>query len=273
MTTEPTDTGTDTPAAGRRVPRGTYAALLTPTVVVGAASFTETFHGLRDLMERVEEQATWLSTVGPIGIDGLQLVALAGTYFMRNAQVRIRLYMWSVFLAANAVSVAGNVVDASARHLSTPGVVIAGVWPVLLALAAHTVIVSARWLESRGAPVAAQPSPAPPVEQVDEDQDEREANRLTPSVPTEAQLRARARMRYARGVSCRQISDDLKSQGIDVSEKKVERWTADIRQARKAAPADTEPGARVNGVPASPWSTPIRNDDGTPATDPEGVPA
>jgi hypothetical protein len=241
------DNGTDTATDKPRIRKRVLAAFGAPILTVAGASFTETFHGLYDLMQRVEREGTVLSAVGPIGIDGLQLVALAGTYFLRRAEWHVRLYVWMVFLAANGVSVAGNVIDASARGLTDWGVRIAGVWPILLALASHIAIVSVRRLEKPTPTPAAASAPEPTW---DEDLEPVSAVPAEPARPTEAQLRARARARYQNGASCRRIAADLSDQGFDVSEKKVERWTADIRRSRKGAAADIEPTRELEDITA-----------------------
>jgi hypothetical protein len=149
--------------------------------------------------------------------------------------------MWTALLGATAVSVTGNAVDASARHLTDAGLWISGLWPVLLAAASHIVVVSSRLLEERPARATQEPTVAELAEPGADTGEES----APVSAPTEAQLRARARSRYQRGTSCRAIAVDLQAQGFGVSEKKVERWTADLRAARRTGtadePADTEP--------------------------------
>jgi hypothetical protein len=245
MKTEPTDTATDNPTDTGRGHRLARVALIAPACVVGTASFFESFHGLYDLLRRVAQAPPALAAVGPIGVDGLQLVSLVGTVIARRAPWHTRLYMWTALLGATGVSVAGNAIDARARGLADAGVWISGAWPVLLAAASHIVVVSSRLLENRTSPPDDEPTRVPRVEEVYEHHDEEQPDivgeREQPAVPTDAQLRARARARYSRGVSCAKISTDLRAQGHDVSEKKVERWTADLRAARKTAPTDAEP--------------------------------
>lgn len=267
----------DTPTRGWLA---AYRALLGLTVAVGAVTFTLSFVGLRDYGIRVEQLDPWLAPLVPIGVDVLSLCGVAATYLLRQARARVRAYAWLVFGVAVALSVAGNLTHAVARHMSPAGMVGAAAWPILLALTSHLVIVTRRALE-RGEPrtVAATPdeclcgrydcpecggplsgaSVSPAVSQAAEvsvsDTDVPPVA-TSPARPASPQPRQRrpvardnditkqsARRRVHAGESCDKVATDLK-----VSKKTVERWTKDIREARQrgatAAPAGDSDDAK-----------------------------
>lgn len=219
-----------------------FAALLAFTVVVGAVTFTLSFHGLNgyghDLVRLAE-----LSPLVPLGVDGLTLVAVAATYLLRTAPLRVRAYAWFVFVIAIAASVAGNLSDAASRHLSPEGMVGAAAWPILLALASHMVIVTRRWMDRL------RPVPVPDTEPDTEPVDDQPEGASDPR-PFDAEVYARRRA--GRGHKVAAIGRSLREQHqVDVDDRTVGRWTEDIRAARVArvngngaAPSDTE------GVPA-----------------------
>lgn len=123
--------------------RVAYVALLACTVLVAVTTFVLSFAGLTDYGRRVAGLAG-LSPLVPIGVDGLTLCAVAATFILRDARLRVRLYAWAAFAVAVALSVAGNLSHASARGLSWEGMIGAAAWPILLALASHMVIVVRR---------------------------------------------------------------------------------------------------------------------------------
>jgi hypothetical protein len=133
--------------------RVALAALLASALLVAAVTFVLSFHGLSDYGFRVAGFGS-LSPLVPVGADGMALVAVAATFLLRHARLRVRLYAWSVFAVAVASSVAGNLSHAASRHLATEGMIGAAVWPVFLAMASHLVIVVRRELDRhRPAPV------------------------------------------------------------------------------------------------------------------------
>lgn len=228
------------------IPGLVIGLLITMAAIAGAASLMMSFHSLRDLVQRVEDVHGWLSNVGPVGIDGLQLASLFAIVITATARFRVRLYLWVLFFGSIALSVAGNCVDASARHAGTAGIVLSGVWPALLAAATHVVVIAVRWWqESRPvatvqetlAPVEdAEPVSAPPA--WDTPTGAVEVVGKKPATP--AQIQAWARQRYQRGgVSCEAVATAMTAKGYTVSAKQVERWTKDLRAA--VAVAEDEP--------------------------------
>lgn len=207
------------------------AALVACSTIAGAASLFMSFHGLRDLVERVEGVHGWLSNVGPFGIDGLQLATLFAIVFTASAPLRIRIYLWVVFFASIAVSVVGNVIDAGARHVEASGVWLSGFWPALLAAATHVVVVSVRWWRERRRASTAETVATAADEMAESSVDEGEPDVEAgdkPS-PTRAQIQAWARARYRTARSSRKVAEAMTANGYPVSPKDVERWTKDLR--------------------------------------------
>lgn len=240
--------------------RAALAALIALTVAVGVVTFTLSFVGLRDYGIRVQGLNTWLAPLVPVGVDILSLCGVAATYLLRHAAVRVRAYAWLVFGVAVALSVAGNLTHAVARHLSPAGMVGAAAWPILLALAAHLVIVTRRALERHdqrtgsdiGGATGAEdvaPEPAPAADIVGPTAAPTTSPRVAPARRKPApkrQPRARnlsdndlakhtARRRVAAGESCATVARD-----VGVAAKTVERWTTDIRAARDTTTTDKE---------------------------------
>jgi hypothetical protein len=216
-----------------------YRFLLGADVFVGAVSFVMSFHGLYDLLKRVVHLPWQLAGLGPLGVDGLTLVAVAATFLLRRAPRRVRAYAWTAFAFPTLLSVGGQIVDAHVRELSAAGVVIAAVWPVLFALAAHLTVVVRRWWR-RVAPV---PAPVAAVtEQADlpadgePDSDEPRVKRPM----TENQAKAVARRRRGNGATYAQIAAALTAKGHPVSAKTIERWL------KQDQPDDTDQ-APING--------------------------
>lgn len=222
-----TDTTTDKPP----IHWTAIAAMGCVAAGTGAASLFMSFHGLRDLVKRVEGVEGALSSIGPFGIDGLQVAALVAIVITAGAPFRVRFYLWTAFFGSIAVSVAMNMVDAAERHSGAAGIVLSGFWPALLAAATHVVVVAFRWWQSQRSrtPIkATAPDPQPEPTKADER-----------SEPTDAQKRSWARQRYATARSCKKVAADMTANGVPVSEKQVERWTTDMRKKPKQAePAD-----------------------------------
>lgn len=249
-TSEPTDTPTDSEPI-----HGAVIVLLVGVVfIAGCASMLMSFHGLCDLVQRVEDVKGWLSYVGPVGIDGLQLAALFAIVITSTAPKSVRGYLWTVFLGSIGLSVAGNCVDASARHAGLPGIILSGVWPALLAAATHVVVMAVRWWQSSRreqtpAPTANRLQPStdtPPAKPADEPTPVAEP--VAPKPLSAAQIQSRARTLYTNGRSAAQVSDVMTANGIKVSAKQVERWTKDIREARAQA-AQSEPEPEPENIP------------------------
>lgn len=254
QTTHPGDDGMRH-GVGHDASAGAYtvalAVLLGATVLVAAVTFVLSFHGLTDYGQRVagiEGRLAWLI---PLGVDGLTLCAVAATFLLRHAELRVRAYAWLVFGVAVAASVAGNLSHAASRRLTSDGMVGAAAWPILLALASHLVIVSRRAMERQGAatspgtaPTAPPPAShrdvapapsAPPTAAEATETASPPAARRTPARRRTAtakpdDARSEARRRYADGDKVAEIVLALK-----VSRKTVERWTSDLRQQREVS--------------------------------------
>lgn len=139
----------DAPATGRRVVLLTaFGALLVCTVLVAAVTFALSFYGLEDFGRTGMQLPVPLSWLVPIGVDLFSLCGIAATYLLRDANWRVRLYAWAVFLVPTGLSVAGNMAHAQHRQMDSSGVVGAAVAPVLLALATHLVVVVRRHLQA-----------------------------------------------------------------------------------------------------------------------------
>lgn len=238
----------------RRGWRAAYLVLIGLTVAVGVVTFTLSFVGLRDYGIRVEGLSPWLAPLVPIGVDVLSLCGVAATYLLRCSRARVRAYAWLVFGVAVALSVAGNLTHAVARHLSPAGMVGAAAWPILLALASHLVIVTRRALDrdtatpvSLGATPAVAPVAARAVGHTlvsdrstsgafdRSDPDGSAVAAVAGRVASQGDndiIRQRARHRVAAGEPCDPVAQDL-----GVSKKSVERWTRDIREARRRGAA------------------------------------
>lgn len=232
---ETIDTGRDnaaTAAVG-------IAMLAIVVAITGSASLMMSFHGLRDLVQRVEDVQGWLSNVGPVGIDGLQLASLVAIIITVNAPLRVRVYLWTVFFASIGLSVAGNCVDAAARHAGVAGVVLSGVWPALLAGATHVAVVAVRWfLDARRAATAvATPNLAAVGQELGIDEDDTDVESVDKPSPTEAQLIAWAKARYKTARSSAKVGTAMRAKGWSVSDKQVERWTKDLRTIPTDVPA------------------------------------
>jgi hypothetical protein len=218
-----------------------YRVLLAATVFVGTVSFSLSFHGLYDLLKRVGGLPSGLALLGPLGVDGLTLCAIAATFLLRRAPTRVRLYAWTVFAVPTCLSIAGQIVDAHVRRLTTAGVVVAAVSPALFALASHLTVVARRWsviLAPVLTRVAAVEEPAEPVPDVEPDSDEPRTKRAM----TPAQAQAVARRRRSNGATYDQIATGLADKGYQVSAKTVERW---LKPAQPDEPEQAPPNGRV----------------------------
>jgi hypothetical protein len=256
--------------------RAALAALIALTVAVGVVTFTLSFVGLRDYGIRVQGLNTWLAPLVPVGVDILSLCGVAATYLLRHAAVRVRAYAWLVFGVAVALSVAGNLTHAVARHLSAAGMVGAAAWPILLALAAHLVIVTRRALErhdqhirsdiggATGAEdIAPEPTPvsvsvadivgpttAPTVPADNPDSTPATSPRVASRPARKPAPKRQPRPRnlsdndLAKHTARRRVtageSCATVARDVGVAPKTVERWTTDIRAARDTATTDKE---------------------------------
>lgn len=256
MTVTPTtDTGRDTASDTADSSRWAYQLLIWATIGVGAVTFALSFHGLYDLLLRVAKLPMPLAILGPLGVDGLTLCAIAATFLLRGAPGRVRAYVWLVFGVATGLSVAGNVVDATVRKLALSGVIAAAVAPILLALASHLVVVARRWME-RYPVVAAVPAAEPEPTATGEPDEEHGAEPEQRRKPTSRQLRATARRRYLAGVPCSKIAADMTAAGSATSVKTIERWTKDLRQQTPPATdgpdvSEDVPAEPINGAPVA----------------------
>jgi hypothetical protein len=247
--------------ADARSQRVAYVALIALTVAVGVVTFVLSFYGLRDYGIRVEHLSEGLAPLVPVGVDVLSLCGVAGTYLLRNERLRVRAYAWLVFGTAVSLSVAGNITHAVAQKLDAAGMVGAAAWPILLALAAHFVIVTRRALERRAQPptqveadsaISNEPAlsiaPEPVAQSVTRDARLPARLRITrPATqsqvrtgrPAQADQREQVRAAYAAGEGIGSIMKRLN--GSSRSRRTLEGWTADLRevhaQARTAAQA------------------------------------
>lgn len=251
-TAEPTVTPTVAPAPTRRwytpLLAGDLAALW-PAIVVAflgvlVIAFAMSFHGLFTFGRKIMQWEPWLSSLAPVGLDVLSMVGLLATFIVRDAPWRVRAYMWAMFGATVALSVAGNAVaavvafdgvaavslDPSRWGYRQVGAVIgAAVWPAAAAAALHTLIVVRRHLDER----------RDKVRQATDDARQADA--------AEQLLRARAIELAATGATAAAITTEL---GLDESKRRtVERWTEPIRTAlaasRNGAPAKTTTRSRT----------------------------
>jgi hypothetical protein len=244
--------------------RAAYLALICCTVAVGAVTFTLSFVGLRDYGIRVERLHPWLAPLVPVGVDILSLCGVTATYLLRDAKTRVRAYAWLVFGVAVALSVAGNLTHAVARHLSPAGMVGAAAWPILLALASHLVIVTRRALDrgddsdtataAASVPAAVAAPATPVVAPAPAD----EVVRVPRQPVGDSGARATARGRVAAGESC-----DTVARALGVSKRSVERWTGDIREVRQRSPLSV--AADLVSAPPAEVTTPHRINGHTPA--------
>jgi len=216
MTVATPDMGRDTSAATLR---GYNLAIGSLVVVVGGA-FALSFHGLLDLLMRVAEIPWWLAWLGPIIIDFFALVGIGAGHTMRDAHWRRRLYAWTVTLLATALSVAGNVADAQAKHLTAVGIGVFAVAPPIIFLSSHLIVVCRREVDERRAAARAETVVV-----------------VTPEVGSAVELREPQRMEpepYARflarkGWTVKDIHGALTKRGDNVHARTVARWTADLR--------------------------------------------
>jgi HAMP domain-containing protein len=114
---------------------------------VAAVTFTLSFYGLNDFAGRSMGLPAPLSWLVPLGLDGLTLVGIASTFMLRQVRLHVRAYAWAVFGVAAGLSMAGNHQHAVTRHLDAGGAVGFTAAPVILALAAHLLVVTWRNLE------------------------------------------------------------------------------------------------------------------------------
>ena len=155
MTTPPTDSAADSPTTATPI---VYWLLIAGTIAVAAFTFVISFVGLRDYGVRLMGLSPQLANLVPLGVDVFSLCGIAATYLLARAPARIRLYAWTVFLVPAGLSVAGNLAHAQARDLASAGMVGAAAAPIVLALAAHLVVVVRRQLLRDSLP-ASQPTP------------------------------------------------------------------------------------------------------------------
>jgi hypothetical protein len=263
--------------ADTRGQRLAYGALIAFTVAVGVVTFVLSFYGLRDYGIRVEHLPVRMAPLVPVGVDILSLCGVAGTYLLRNAPLRVRAYAWLVFGVAVSASVAGNITHASAQRLSAAGMVGAAAWPILLALAAHFVIVTRRALErgtqssthlepsvaqvpepsilsGPGYVTAAQPTPEPPTPaQVAQPEVAQEPPKpVTQPVRSEPARNPPARARRPAASPSPELRNEVRSayatgegigsimkrlNGSCPSRRTLEGWTSDLREVHAQARA------------------------------------
>jgi len=217
--------------AGRRREQAGYLILIAAVVLVIAFTFALSFHGLFEFARGIAYLPMLFSLAVPVGLDVFSLVSLISTFLCRDAPVRTRLYLWSVFLTTVAASVTGNalyaVASTNARtggthwgYMQVAAVVVAGFWPALSAGALHMLIIVRRHLTR--------------VEDVPAEVD----------VEAREDLAAKATVLAYRGSSVADIVAEL-----GVPERTVQRWTQPIREALAAA---------VQAAPVSPASPSAR---------------
>jgi hypothetical protein len=219
-----------TPTVSDSARRVAYRYLLGFTALVAAVTFTLSFHGLDGYGRDVAGIPVLLSWLVPVGVDGLTLCAVAATFILRHDRWKVRAYAWLVFAIAVALSVAGNVEYAAARHLPPMGQGGAAAWPILLALASHLVVFTRRSMDRRTTPETSQPEPVPAGQE--------------PEAATEKKTldpKTYARQQVGRGKNAVEVARLLVERGHDVSERQVQRWTQDIQQRRRAE-SSPEPG-------------------------------
>lgn len=223
----------------RQAQRFAYWALLACTLLVGVVTFVLSFHGLDDYGRRVGKVGA-LSFLVPLGVDGLTLVAVAATFLLRHAPLRVRAYAWSVFLIANALSVGGNLSHAHAQNLSWDGAVGAAAAPVLLTLASHLVIVTKRALDrtpprpvAAAAPRVTTPAATPARSDTrppaPADSKPRQPRPATPKRDNDKKARAQAL--YQAGKSNAEIA-----LALGIEKRTAERHTKPLRQAGNGRP-------------------------------------
>jgi hypothetical protein len=221
------DTGPDTP------PNlvAAYGALAGAAAVVTLVTFAVSFHGIFDLLLHIARLPWYLAALGPFGVDFFALVGIAASFVMRHEHWRRRAYALLVTLAALAMSVAGNAVDAQARHLPLAGIVALALSPVVVWLSSHLMVVARRSMEERRRETAAQTAPDPEPEIDDE---EEQPDMVAAERPFDPQRYARRRRK--REVSCATIAAELAERGHKVSDRTVARWTKDVVVVKTAVP-------------------------------------
>lgn len=131
--------------------------LVVLTGAVAAVSFTISFHGL-SLYGRDVMRIGGLDWLVPVGVDLASLVALVASHMRKSESWTARAYAWLVFVVTALLSIAGNLADGFARHLSTAGLVGVAAAPVVFALVSHLALTS--WRADTAAEVPAEVSPA-----------------------------------------------------------------------------------------------------------------
>ena len=234
---------------GRSLAYAAWVALIVVIVVVTAAGFALTFHGLLGYGRDLARLGHFAFLV-PVMTDGLTIVAIMATFLLAYvaAPWRPKLYAWLVFGVANCASVAGNTSFALHVHLSWQGAAGAALCPVFVALSAHLAIICWRYWGARPSvayplerpaaqiPVSrnrdagegsVQPVPIPPVRRV--------SGRSAQPVPAH---RDEVRRLYAAGVGNAEIRTRLN--GRAPSARTINLWTADLREVHAKAKADAQ---------------------------------
>lgn len=222
-----------------------WPALVVAFVGVLVIAFAMSYHGLFVFGREIMRWAPWLCALAPIGLDVLSMVGLFATFIVRDANWRVRAYMWTMFGATVALSVAGNAVAAIVLFDAVAGVSLdfsqwgyrqvgavvgAAVWPAASAAALHALIVVRRHLDRK------------------RDKVNTVAERVERERIAEEALQARAILLAVEGATAAAITELL---DLDPSKRRtVERWTEPVRTAlagaKTAVPAKTTT-KRLNG--------------------------
>lgn len=133
----------NTPKILRAIPPVVWS-LVALAAVVGAVTFLQSAHGLVGFGTDRMRLPFVFALMNPVCVDVLSISAMVAAYVLRQAVVRVRLYVWLIFWLTLALSVAGNEAQAVARLLPVDGRLGAAAPPVLLAAAVHLAVVVAR---------------------------------------------------------------------------------------------------------------------------------
>lgn len=256
MTTTPLDSDQrPDETAGQRPGKIADLVLLTGALAVAVFTFVISFVGLHDYGHRLMGLTPKLAVLVPLGVDAFSILGIIATVRLAAAPWRVRLYAWTVFLVPGALSVAGNLAHADVRSLTKAGTAGVAVAPVLLALAAHLVVVTLRHTRH-------QDSSAPAAESVSEqvsaptevDGDEETGQRRTAHNATPDSVKLAAVARLLAGADPAEVAASA-----GVSRKTVQRWTDQIATAaRRPGQRPVSGPAAPDGEapPASPWAEP-----------------
>jgi hypothetical protein len=225
-----TDPGTEPDNPPDRERAIGVGVLLTCTVLVAIAMFALSFYGLEDYGRTGMGLPGELSWMVPIGIDLFSLCGISATYLLRNARLKVRAYAWTVFLVPTLLSMLGNFAHAEHRALGIAGIGGAAAVPLVLALAAHLVVVTRRNA------ARADTDPDMPAESNVQVIDHR-SNGGADTEKHMAMARALA-VRSAGGT----LAEQAHAAGVD--ERTVRRWFGQP-QRRPAARSQSRPAARA----------------------------